>query len=61
MPFDKQEKLIGGKKPRVRLEGDQAQHLWGWARSPTKPIKNKMAKGKMNDRGWSNDMNMFAR
>ncbi len=39
MPFDKQEKLLGGKKPKGRLEGDQAQHLWGWARSPTKPIK----------------------
>ncbi len=49
------------KKPRIRLEGDQAQHLWGWTRSPTKSIKNKMVKGKMNDRGWSNDMNMFAR
>jgi hypothetical protein len=35
--------------------------LWGWTRSPTKSIKNKMVKGKMNDRGWSNDMNMFAR
>jgi hypothetical protein len=39
MPFDKQEKSMGGKKLRGRLEGDQDQHLWAWARSPTKPIK----------------------
>jgi hypothetical protein len=30
MPFDKQQKSMGGKKPKGKLEGNQAQHLWGW-------------------------------
>jgi hypothetical protein len=30
---------MGGKKPKGKLEGNQAQHLWGWIWSPTKSIE----------------------
>ncbi len=42
MPSKGQQTLVGGEKPRDKLEGDQVEHLQGWTTIPTKA--NKMVK-----------------
>jgi hypothetical protein len=36
MPSKGQQKVVGGEKPRDKLEDDHVEHLRGWTTSPTK-------------------------
>ncbi len=36
IPSNEQYKLVRGQKLGGKLEGNEANHLWGWAMNPTK-------------------------
>ncbi len=62
MPSDGQQKMAGGEKLGSKLKGNQVEHLLGLDQKPHKnQLRNKMVKGKMNDRGWANDVSIVPR
>ncbi len=55
--FERQQKSIGGKKPKCKSKDDQAKHLQGWTTNPINANwKKKMFNSKKNNKGQANDV-----